>query len=477
MRAEPGAAMTSFSGEVGAEQSATENPLYDPEVEPWLSAEMPVVDNPVSRLQLEEWLTKIEQAQLDHPAVEAAVFSEEQAISVIGEAQALLRPRVSVGASASSNRSYRAGVRVPTVSGMDPSSTPRLDPNVIASYTLYDGGAARARVQEATSQALSARHSRRSVEGGVALRAADTLIDLARIQEQLIAARENLDVMELIREMIRGRVDAGRDAPSEMLQMNGRVLEAQRQVADLIGQRAEAGARHSEIFGEPPVILAFPTVFAPIPASYESGRSIAMRQNPDIIASRATLDAAVSRDVALRADGLPRVEVEARVDYFDVTRNRSDFYDTSIGLNFTYEIYDGGLRRARQQGSRSRLSEAEAANQQIIRDVELTLATAYANREGLIPEFRIIQGQLDHVIATRDAYQEQFIAGRRDLNELISAQQQVFGVSLQVSDFEAELHRQHFTILSLLGELGSDRDPPCLPTETIECRGNALATE
>ena len=445
--------------------------------EPWLSTEMPVIDNPVSRLQLEEWFSRIDQAQLEHPAVEAAIFSEEQAISVIGEAQALLRPRVSIGASANSSRSYRDGVRVPTVSGMDTSSAPRLDPNLVINYTLYDGGAARARVDEATSSALSARNSRQSVEGGVGLRAADTLIDLARVQEQLIVARENLEAVELIREMVRGRVDAGRDAPSEMLQMNGRLLEARRQVADLVGQRAEAGARHSEIFGEPPVILAFPKVFAPIPTNYDSSLAIAMRKNPDILASRESLKAALSRDAALRAGGLPRIEVEARVDYFDVTRSRNDFYDASIGLNVTYDLYDGGLRRARKQGSRSQLREAEAANQQVTRDVELALARAYANREGLIPELRIIQGQLNHVIATRDAYQEQFVAGRRDLNELISAQQQVFGVSLKVSEFKAELHRQHFTILSLLGELGSNRKPACLPTETIECRGNALAMD
>lgn len=445
--------------------------------ESWLSTDMPVIDNPVSRLQLEEWFTRIDQAQLDHPAVESAMFSEEQAISVIGEAQALLRPRVSIGASANSSRSYRDGVRVPTMSGMDTSSAARLDPNIVVNYTLYDGGAARARIDEATSSALSARNSRRSVEGGVGLRAADTLIDLARVQEQLIVARENLKAVELIREMVRGRVDAGRDAPSEMLQMNGRLLEARRQVADLVGQRAEAGARHSEIFGEPPVILAFPKVFAPIPTSYDSSLAIAMRKNPDILASRESLSAAVSRDEALRADGLPRVEVEARVDYFDVTRSRNDNYDASIGLYVTYDLYDGGLRRARQRGSRSQVREAEAANQQVTRDVELALASAYANREGLIPELRIIQGQLDHVTATRDAYQEQFIAGRRDLNELISAQQQVFGVSLQVSEFKAELHRQHFTILSLLGELGSSRKPACLPTETIECRGNALGMD
>ena len=475
--AEPGPLVVGSQSAVQLSEDAELHDGGDRDAEAWLSSKMPVIDNPVSRLQLEEWLTRIGQAQLDHPAVEAAIFSEEQAISVIGEAQALLRPRVSIGASANSSRSYRAGESVPTLSGMDASSAARLDPNLAVNYTLYDGGAARARVDEATSSALSARNSRRSVEGGVGLRAADTLIDLARIQEQLIVARKNLKAVELIREMIRGRVDAGRDAPSEMLQMNGRVLEAKRQIADLVGQRAEAGSRHSEIFGEPPVILAFPKVFAPIPTNYDVSRAIALRQNPDILASREALSAALSGDAAIRAGGLPRVEVEARVDYFDVTGSRSDFYDATIGLNVTYDLYDGGLRRARQQGSRSQLREAEASNQQVLRDVELALSSAYANREGLIPELRIIKGQLEHVIATRDAYQEQFTAGRRDLNELISAQQQVFGVSIQVSEVEAELHRQHFTILSLLGELGSNRDPACLPTEIVECRGNALSMD
>ena len=443
--------------------------------QPWLAADMPVIDDPVSRLQLEKWLDTIRSGLQEQPSVRAAQFFEAQTISTIEEAKAALRPRVSVGSSFNTGRSVRGEDEQALVAGLDPSSAVRLDPTLTINQILYDGGASTARVEAASARADQARNQRLSTEGGLALRRADSLIQLARLQEQLVVARDNLAELELIAEMTRSRVEAGRDSPSETLEMKGRVLEAQRQIAGLVGRRAEAGARYREIFNERPVVLAFPSVFAPIPVSYDAALGIAMRANPDVLASRATVKAAVADNQATQAEGLPRIEVEGRLAYFDTTRQYTDFYDQSVSINLTYDIYDGGLRKARQQGSLSQLDRAKAEDEQLIRSIRSALGRAYANRIGLIPEYRIVRGELDRDIATRNVYREQFVAGKKPLSDLITAQQQVFSAALQVSEIEANLHRQHFTILSLLGELSATKKDGCTPTATLTCRGDALA--
>ena len=449
--------------------------VYEPPDKPWLSTEMPVIDNPVSRLQMSEWLETIRSGLDQLPSVKAAEFFEAETVSTIEEAKSVLRPRVSLSSAFVSGRSIRGESEAALVAGLDPSSAVRLDPTLTINQIIYDGGAATARVEAASARAKQARNQRLSTEGGLALRRADSLIELARLQEQLVVANNNLAELESIAEMVRFRVEGGRDSPSELLEMKGRVLEAQRQIASLVGRRSEAGARYLEIFDQRPVVLAFPSVFAPIPASYDAALKIALESNPDILASRASVLAAVADDQAVQADSLPRIEVEGRVGYFDTTRQFTDFYDQSISVNLTYDLYDGGLRRARQQGSLSQLERVKAENQQLIRNIESALGRAYANRVGLIPEYRIVQGELDRVVATRNVYEEQFVSGQKPLSEIITAQQQVFSVGLQVSDLRAELHRQHFTILSLLGELTAIEEPGCQPIGDFTCRGDALA--
>jgi len=150
---------------------------------------------------------------------------------------------------------------------------------------------------------------------------------------------------------------------------------------------------------------------------------------------------------------LPRVEVEARVNSYDIVGKGSDFYDTFLGLTVSQNLFDGGRQEAIESRSAKGVEKARAQSEQTIADVELALKRAYSNRQSLIPRYKSLQAQLNQKIKTQRAYEEQFIAGRRPLNDLVSAQQQVLDSALTVVTTKAELHRQHFTILALMGDL------------------------
>lgn len=430
-------------------QEAKDLPLYD--------ASMPVIDSGIARLQLDEWFERLAKAPLNHPSVIAARYSEAESISTISEAKAILYPQVSVGLSAESQRNVRDGEEVSSIQGLEPSDKLRLSPNVTVRQLLFDAGATDARVAAATARSEAAVNRRESTEMGVAMRAADTLIELAKLQEQLETARENLDEVARLRDMIRERVAMGRDSPSEMLQMNTRVFEARNKVVDLQGQRALAGARHEETFGEPPVVLAFPGVFAPIPLNIDSSVDVALRQNPDLISARSLIDVAVAENEAAKSDGLPRLEVEARLNAYDAMENGTKFYDTFFGVKLSHNLFDGGKQAATVDRTSNGVDRARSQYDQTVNEVELALKRAYSNRKSLIPRYKGLQAQLDQKIKTREAYEEQFIAGRRPLNDLVSAQQQVLDAAQTVIETKADLHRQHFTILALTGELARKR--------------------
>jgi len=420
---------------------------------PVFDSSMPVIRNEVARLQLEEWRRHVGEAVARHPSVRAAEYAEQESISSIGEAKAQLYPQVSLGLNTDLRRSIRDGKPYATVSDLPVDDEVRLNPNLTVRQLVFDGGATSSRGKAAMARSLAARERRVSTEEGVALRAVATMIELAKLQEQLEFARENLSEVRRLRDMIRARVDAGRDAPSEMLQMNSRVFEARNEVVLLEGRRAEAGARYEEVFGGTPVVLAFPDVFAPIPMSMSGGMDAALRKNPDLLSSKALVDAAAADYKAAWGALYPRLEVEANLTVYDVTRNESDYYDSFVGLKLSHNILDGGLKSSTKARTRSQMERARSEYDNTQRAVELALRRAYANREALIPQYKALQAQLDHKRETQRAYEEQFLAGRRPLNDLVAAQQQVIDTAIRTLDYKAELHRQHFVILSLIGEL------------------------
>lgn len=416
-------------------------------------ASMPIIASPVARLQLDEWFERISSAKAEHPSVLAARLNEQETASIINEAKSVLTPQVQIGLSYDAERNMRNGERISSLQGLEPTNTPRLNANLSLNQLLFDGGAAFARIDAARSRNKAAANRRESTEVAISLRAADNLIELAKLQEQLEAARDNLAEVSRLRDMINERVRIGRDSPSEMLQMNTRVYEARNQVVRLLGLRAEAGARHEETFGEPPVILAFPTVFAPIPLSEESAMDVAMRRNPDILNARQLVAAAIAENRAAKADGLPRIEVQARANSFDAFGGGPEYNDAFVGINVSYDLFDGGRKKAISSRTSIAVERVREQNNQVVKDVELALKQAYANRQSLIPRYKSLQAQLDQQIKTRKAYEEQFLSGRRPLNDLIGAQQQVLDAALITIESKAQLHRQHFLILALMGDL------------------------
>lgn len=427
----------------------TDLPLFD--------QSMPEIDNAVARLQLDEWISLIQTAVNNNPAVRVAEFGERVAEATVSERSASLYPQVSLGVSGAVERSVRDGERTPSLAGMEADNRFQVNPELTLTQLLFDGGATEARVGAAESQGLVATRQRLATEQAIAVRAAENLITLAKTQEQLQIAEAHLDEVERIRDMIRQRVNSGREAPSEMISLNARVFEARNRIRAIQTEQAAATAEFREVFAAPPVILAFPDVFAPIPTDPRYGFDLAMVRNPDIQASQAAIDVALSEFNAAKGDGLPRIEVEARASGFDTFNRGDDYYDSSIGLRMTTELFDGGRQEAQVQRALNSLESARFQYDRVVNAVERILNAAYAERVNLIPQFKASQAKRDQEIATREAYTEQWLAGRRPLNDLLTAQDRIFDNSMEAIELKSSLHRQHFFILSLLGELAASR--------------------
>jgi outer membrane protein, adhesin transport system len=399
-------------------------------------------------LELREWLERIEVAVERHPAVRAQAARRDGSFAAINEARAALLPQVTLSADSRSQRSVRDGQ---LESGPDRF---RVDPSLSARQLVFDGGAQIATIDAARQRATVANLTLDSTAQAIALRAARTMADLARLQQQRVYAENNLKEVRRLRNMIEQRVTAGRDSPSEMPRMESRVSEALISLSGIEANLKAAQASHEEVFGEPPLVLALPSYYVPVPETDNKAIDLALRLNADLMQAESAVAAARFDLQAQKAGRWPSISLEASATGIDSSRqSASRNYDSFVGLEISQQLFDGGSRDARMSRAAQLVLAAEQQLSEIKAQLISGIRAAYANRESLFQRYQEVQTQQMRDRETQQSYEEQFLVGRRPLNDLITAQRETYSSALQQASIEAEVHLQHFIIRSFIGDL------------------------
>jgi outer membrane protein TolC len=108
----------------------------------------------------------------------------------------------------------------------------------------------------------------------------------------------------------------------------------------------------------------------------EECAKIALELHPEVVAAREELQKASAHVKLSKADYIPDLSAFARYTYSDqvpfLARNFGSF-----GVEFTYELFDGGRRRAALAESNTRLAQARENLARVTDEVELQVQIAY----------------------------------------------------------------------------------------------------
>jgi outer membrane protein TolC len=103
---------------------------------------------------------------------------------------------------------------------------------------------------------------------------------------------------------------------------------------------------------------------------------VALESHPEVVAAREELQKASAAVKLSKADYIPDVSAFARYSYSDqvpfLARNFGSF-----GVQFTYDLFDGGRRRAKLDESNALLAQARENLARVTDDVELQVEIAY----------------------------------------------------------------------------------------------------
>jgi outer membrane protein len=431
----------------GAEIQAYDQLLADGEA---VAEEVAVVDE-LAALQLREWMAQMRAAIEDHPSVRAARLEARASEAGVDQAQAARLPQITLSSEVGNDRRIRDGEQQPGVTGVERDL--ELNPTIDADLLLFDGGATRAAIAAAEERVAAGDVAAEGASETIAFRAAQTLIDLATLRAQIRLAEDNLNEVRRLRAMIQERADAGRDSPSDLFRMDSRVQEAENTLEQRVAAFNSTRANYAEVFRSEPIVLGLPPAYAPVPGSARAAIDRAVQRNAGLREAQALAQAAEQDFAARQAARWPEVSLGASVTGFDVTREGEDYYDSFIGLRVNAPLFDGGSRRAQIEQARRQAALQQARVDELRANIVRAVSEAYSTRASLQPRLEALRKQVAANQATLSAYEEQFFTGRRPLNDLVSAQRELYTARADLLDLRGELHLQHFTIRRLTGDL------------------------
>ena len=364
---------------------------------------------------------EINQAQMNTEAIQ---FEREQA-------QGLYMPRVdleySIGARRLENNTRRSlGI-----------ANDWLYPAEVqgnADLTLFDFGRRRGELlrQAARVDGASLRVVERSEY--VALQVARQYFEILLQQRIVAAAQDNVAfhqalVGDLATGVEQGSISiADRQQAEERLQAS--LVRQEEASEDLVN--AQNSLRRLSGLDIGSVALP-PQLSASLPGSKDEAVGLTRTRNPLVMEAQADVDAANAMVTSAKGDLYPEigVDVQGRIGE-DIDGFQGETNDVRGRVYVRWNIFDGGINRAKVQEMVRRASQARFRLHQVSREAEEDVLNAWAAREAQTSITQVLDRQAQVSDDLLLSYRSQFNIGRRSLLDVLDAQNTRFNTQVRL---------------------------------------------
>ncbi|MEG1451511.1 TolC family protein [Brevundimonas sp.] len=324
--------------------------------------------------------------------------------------------------------------------------------DVTVSQTLYDWGQVRSNVDR--TDALTSRQQTQMLitRDDVALQVTEQWLDIAGGRAQLTLIRDHLERLGRLQGMAQERVTGRFSDQAELGRANLAVSTANALRARLNGELAEAEEMFTVLVGREAgsVRLPHPTTFLiPLraPAALEQSIVASPLYRRSVLEAEAA-DATFRESQAAR---YPRLVLEGSVMRREIGGRLVD--DSAIGLRLRMNTQQGFSTFQRPRLEAARRDAARLGADGTARDLKRTLGSLVVNDRALEERISALSDQVTQSDGVRTAYAEQFIVGRRDIQDLIVMESEYFEAERQILELTVERLRSQYRAAAQLGQL------------------------
>lgn len=363
---------------------------------------------------------QIHQAEMNKQAIE---FEMEQA-------QGLYLPRITMELSAGVRRLENSTRRA---LGIANDELYPLEAQIRAEQTLIDFG--RRRGEKLRQAARVDGAALRVVERSefVALQTARQYLDVLLQQRVLAAAEDNLTFHNGLAGDLQNGVTAGSISVADLQQAQERAKAASVRVSEAREALTNAKIELMALTGlEVDEVQMPPALLEKLPVSLSEAVGTTRARHPKVLEAMADVDAANADAGKAKGDFYPTIglELSGRIGD-DIDAFRGETNDLLGRVVMRWNIFDGGINRAKYQEMVRRASEARFRLHQTTLDAEADVRRAWNSKETQTAVFRDLSDQSRVTDELLLSYRQQFSVGRRSLLDVLDAQNTRFNVQVR----------------------------------------------
>ena len=367
------------------------------------------------------------------------------------QAQALYRPSVDFAAD--------AGVEYtdnPTGTSIDDEETlGRYDTSLTLTQMLYDGGGTFRENQRQKARVLSAQNRVREGAELIGLSVVEFYLEILRRRELLDVARQNIQTHRDFLSDIRENARLGKASQADIIQVEARLEDALAAANNIKRDleiarsnfKREVGARAYSLV--PPLVPDFT-----LNTNVEQEIYAALQNSPTLSIFEADIKVAEEEMEAAKASLYPEVDFQMNARTGDnIAGIQGQDTDASALVVMNWNLYRGGGDTARIQEFKYRHSREKEEYAQAARDVENEVRNTWADLQAARQRMMNFQRQADANEKLVDAYEDQFLANRRTLLDVLDVQNELFISSSAAINEKYLAQFSTYRLLSLKGEL------------------------
>jgi len=412
---------------------------------------------PVSAETLQE---AVRSAISNHPSVVAAKASHKAADRDVRAEVSGYFPEISV--SASGGRVYQDNAtsrglvteRGAAYSGYGEGA-------LSMSQMVFDGMETHSRVAAAKARLRSYEDALGDVEEEIALRTAQSYLDVMRARQALILIQQQSQGIKDYYTRIQAMFDEGVVDESELQQARDVGMIVDGALADYEAQLSSAQAGYYEATGGMPEdrLVRPSSLDSIVPDAVQDAIQIAKANHFGLKSAVEEAKAAgLDIDVA-RADYFPDISGELSIlksDKKDVIGGESE--DQRALLRMNWQFSTGGKQIAYVDKKKYKHEEAKARIHEIEREVERDVYQTYADYRAAEKKRKLSVERVKLNEKLFGAYETQFEGSRVSLLHVMRAQSQLFNARLEATDNDFRFLSAQYAVLTSMGYLKSALD-------------------
>lgn len=409
----------------------------------------------VSSAQAETLREVVSAALASHPGVEIAKARTDVASEAENEEFSNLFPEIQTGLTGGRMFGNNSTTRGLSVSRGEAYSW-LWEGNASITQPLFNGFQTYNRIDAAQARQGAAEFNLADAKQGIALRAAQSFLNVMRAQE---AHKKTLSYQDRIKDYlsrINTMVEAGAADDSETAQAKNIQSMLENSVAEMEGQVKLALADYTEAVGAMPAgelrnpELGNGLLFKDV----NEAIAHASANHPMLLSSRKTLEA---EDREVSADkGALFPTLDGEMSYLERDQKEEiggEVTDARAVMRMNWAFSTGGGQLARIRKSKGERSEALARTAQTQREIERDIRRAFAELETAKKQKEL---NAKRAVVTKElftTYEKQFEASKVRLLQLMQAENQVFTTELEQINSNYRVLMAEYGILASSGML------------------------